>query len=150
MAQLREYLEGGSINTVKAEKLNEALEELVRTIPRTDSFTIQLHIDPSTMKALTDQTATHVLHIVREALTNTLRHANATSSTLSLSSTPEGLRLDIQDDGIGFDPNATNTSGWGLRNMAARAKKLDAKFQLVSQRGGGTRISLDIPTVEHA
>ncbi len=149
MGQLRDYLEWGSMHTIKAEELHKALEALVRTIPRTDSFTIQLHIDRSTVKTLTDQTATHVLQIVREALTNTLRHANATSSTLSLSSTPEGVHLDIQDDGIGFDLDATSGYGWGLRNMAARAKKLDAKFQLISQRGGGTRISLDIPTVEH-
>jgi signal transduction histidine kinase len=149
ITQLRDYVEWGSRNTIKAEQLSEALEELVRTIPSTESFTIQLQIDPSIVKELTDHAATHVLHIVREALTNTLRHAKATSSKVSLLRTEEGLHLDVQDDGIGFDLEAKDGYGWGLRNMAARADKLHANFQLISLRGSGTRISLDIPRIQH-
>jgi PAS domain S-box-containing protein len=148
IAQLRDYVEGGRGSGIKAEQLKDELEELVRTIPNAESFAIELHIDSSIANELTDHMATHILHIVREALTNTLRHAKATSSKISLLRTPDGLHLEIRDDGIGFDFATKEGHGWGLRNMAARADKLDAKFELISQCGKGTRISLAIPRFE--
>ena len=150
ITQLRDYVEWGSRHTIKGEQLTEALVELVRMIPTADSFAIELDIDPSTVKELTDHMATHVLHIVREALSNTLRHAKAKASKVSLVRTNEGWHLDVRDDGMGFDPKTKDGYGWGLRNMVARANKLDAKFQLISQCGKGTRISLDIPRIEYA
>jgi PAS domain S-box-containing protein len=148
IGHLRDYVEGGSRSGIKAEQLTDALEELVRTIPTAGSFNIELQIDSSIVEELTDHLATHMLHIVREALTNTLRHAKATSSRVSLLRTPDGLHLEVQDNGIGFDPKTKDGHGWGLRNMADRAGKLDAKFELVSRFGGGTRVSLTIPRFE--
>jgi signal transduction histidine kinase len=148
IGHLRDYVEGGSRSVIKAEQLTDALEELVRTIPNTGSFTIELQIDSSIVEELTDHLATHILHIVREALTNTLRHAKATSSKVSLLRTPDGLHLEIQDNGIGFDLKSKDGHGWGLLNMADRAGKLDAKFELVSRFGSGTRVSLTIPRLE--
>ena len=148
IAQIRDYLEWGGKTIVKAEQFTEALVELVQTMPCAD-FDIELEINPSSAKELTDHMATHVLHIVREALTNTLRHANAKSSKVSLTKTNEQWHLDVADDGIGFDPKTRDGYGWGLHNMAARAAKLDAKLQVTSQYGKGTHISLDIPRIKH-
>lgn len=148
IAHLRDYIEGGTKSGIKAEQLIDALEELVRTIPNTESFSIELHIDSSILEELTDHMATHILHIVREALTNSLRHAKAKSGKVSLLRTPNGLHLEIRDDGIGFDIKTKEGHGWGLRNMSDRADKLDAKFELISQRGSGTIVSLDIPRFE--
>ena len=149
ITQLRDYVEWGGKNIVKAEQLSQALEDLVGTMPNTN-FEIDLEIDSSGIRELTDNMATHILHIVREALTNTLRHANAKSSKVSLSRTTDRWYLDVHDDGIGFDLKAKDGCGWGLRNMAARAAKLNAKFQILSECGKGTRISLDIPRTQHA
>jgi PAS domain S-box-containing protein len=148
IAQIRGYLEWGGKTIVKAEQFTEALVELVQMMPCAD-FDIELEINPSSAKELTDHMATHVLHIVREALTNTLRHANAKSSKVSLTKTNEQWHLDVADDGIGFDPKTKDGYGWGLHNMAARAAKLDAKLQVTSQYGKGTHISLDIPRIKH-
>jgi PAS domain S-box-containing protein len=147
--QLRDYVEWGGKNIIKAEQLSQALEDLVGTMPTTD-FEIELKIDSSGIKELTDHMATHILHIAREALTNTLRHANAKSSKVSLSRTTERWYLHVHDDGIGFDLKAKDGYGRGLRNMAARAAKLNANFQIMSECGKGTRISLDIPRNQHA
>jgi PAS domain S-box-containing protein len=148
ITHLRDYVEGGDRGGIKAEQLTDALEELVRTIPNAESFAIELQIDSSIVQELTDHMATHILHIVREALTNTLRHAKATSSKVSLLRTTDGLHLEVRDDGIGFDLKAKDGHGWGLRNMADRADKIDAKFELISECGSGTRISLTIPRFE--
>ena len=149
ITQLRDYVDWGGKNIIKAEQLSQALDDLVRTMPSTN-FEIELEIDSSGVEELTDHMATHIVHIVREALTNTLRHADAKSSKVSLSRTTERWHLDVHDDGVGFDLKAKNGSGWGLRNMAARAAKLNAKFQIISECGKGTRISLDIPRTPHA
>ena len=148
--QLRDYIERGSRNSIKGSELAEALEEFVRTIPHGDTFGVHVIIEPSTRKDITDHIATHILHIVREAVTNTLRHAKAHTANVSLRRTSEGLHLDVRDDGIGFIPEQRYGYGRGLLNIAARAKKLDAKFQVISEPGSGTRIIVDIPGIEHA
>ena len=145
MTQLRNYIEWGSLTIIKSGQLPKALDELVRMIPSSRSLAIQLRLDPPIVGQLTDDDATHVLHIVREALSNSLRHARATTGLVSLRRTETGLRLEVHDDGVGFDIKSPDGHGWGLRNMAARAKKLNAELKILSERGGGTRIILDIP-----
>lgn len=148
IAQLRDYLECGDKNIIKAEQLNEALLQLVQMVPSTD-LDIDLDVDPSSIYELSDYMATHILNIVREALTNTLRHADARSSKISIIKTSDAWHLGVIDDGIGFDTAAKDMYGWGLRNMAARASKLGAKFHVTSQCSKGTRISVEIPRVEY-
>jgi signal transduction histidine kinase len=148
ISDLRSYVEWGGTN-IKAEQLTEALRQLIQMVATAD-LVIDLEIDAISIKELSDHMATHILNIVREALTNTLRHANATSSKVSLIRANEVWHLDVIDDGIGFDTAPKDGYGWGLRNMAARAEKLDAKFHVTSECGRGTRISVDIPRIEHA
>ena len=148
--QLRDYIEWGAPNTIRSEELRETLEELVHTIPSAHPLAIHLHLEASIEAELSDHEAMHVLHIVREALSNSLRHSKATSGTVSFLRTAEGLHLEVQDDGIGFELETKESYGWGLHNMAARAQKLNASFQITSERGCGTRISLDIPRIAHA
>jgi PAS domain S-box-containing protein len=149
IAKLRDYVQWGGGNTIKADQFSQTLEEFVRTVADTN-FPIKLEIDSLNIRELTDEVVTQIMHIVREALSNTLRHANANSSTISLFRTDEQWLLDVHDDGIGFDPKTKNGYGWGLRNMATRAAKINAKFQITSECGKGTRISLAIPRAEHA
>ena len=145
ITQLRNYIGGGSLTTIDSGKLQEALDELVRMITSSQSLAIHLHMDPPIVGQLTDDEATHVLHIVREALSNSLRHARAKTGMVSFRRSEGGLRLEVQDDGVGFDSESKNGPGWGLHNMAARASKLGAEFKIISERGCGTRIILDIP-----
>ncbi len=148
ISDLRSYVEWGGTK-IKAAQLSEALQQLILMVP-TAGLVIGLEIDASSVKELSDHMATHILNIVREALTNTLRHANATSSKVSLMRTSEVWHLDVIDDGIGFDTSAKDGYGWGLRNMASRAAKLHAKFHIQSECGRGTKISVDIPRIEYA
>ncbi|MEO5630879.1 MAG: ATP-binding protein [Nitrospiraceae bacterium] len=70
---------------------------------------------------------------------------------MSLCKTEGGLRLEVRDDGVGFDTKSGAGYGLGLRNMAARASKLNANLTVLSERGRGTQIILDIPKEhEHA
>lgn len=83
--------------------------------------------------------------IVQEALTNTAKHAHATHVEISLETTPDNrCRCTIQDDGEGFDPDAT-FGGVGLQGMRERVSKLGGDFQVVSEQGKGVRIVIIAP-----
>jgi signal transduction histidine kinase len=85
-----------------------------------------------------------VLTILREALTNTAKHAHARQVRVSLISDREGLLMEIADDGTGFDP-AAEPSGLGLHSMRARAASIGARLAVQSEARTGTRIVLQLP-----
>jgi PAS domain S-box-containing protein len=147
--EVRTYIEWASPTITSSDQLREALEDLVRTIPSARPLAIRLEIDPSTVGQLTAEEATHVLQIAREAVSNSLRHSGAKTGEVSLCKTDGGLRLEVRDDGVGFDTKSGEGQGLGLRNMAARASKLNATLTVLSERGRGTQITLDIPKEHH-
>ena len=63
----------------------------------------------------------------------------------SLRRQDQGVRLIVEDDGVGFDPGGVNGGGAGLKNMAARARQLHAHLEIQSRAGEGTRLVFDIP-----
>jgi PAS domain S-box-containing protein len=147
--EVRTYIEWASPTITSSDQLREGLEDLVRTIPSARPLAIRLEIDPATIGQLTADEATHVLQIAREAVSNSLRHSGAKTGEMSLCKTDGGLRLEVRDDGGGFDTTSEEGHGLGLRNMAARASKLNATLTVRSERGHGTRITLDIPKEHH-
>lgn len=83
--------------------------------------------------------------IVEEALRNVERHAQATRVTVRLHSAGAantGLRLEVADDGVGFDPALPVPGHYGLRGMREQAALIDAQLQIDSRPGAGTRIVL--------
>jgi signal transduction histidine kinase len=92
-----------------------------------------------------------LLMIVREALQNALRHAAPDHVSVALNSDRRGLRVEIEDDGRGFDPSVINSSNgrhYGLVGMRERAEKLGGQLSLTSSPGKGTRVLLRVPKVE--
>jgi signal transduction histidine kinase len=145
ITQLRNYIEWGTLSLTGSGRFQEALDELIRAMSNSQSPMIHLQIDPPIPGLLTDFEASQVLHIVREALSNSLRHASAKTQLVHFTMRDGGLRLEVHDDGIGFDAESTDGQGWGLRTMTARARKLGGQMKIHSERGNGTRIILDIP-----
>ncbi|NJN36921.1 MAG: hypothetical protein HC794_07515, partial [Nitrospiraceae bacterium] len=85
-----------------------------------------------------------LINIVREGLSNSIRHSHATRITVSLGRLVGSIRLTIIDNGIGFNPKSVHGVGHGLENMAARAVKVGGLFAVRSEPGKGTRILLDL------
>jgi two-component system NarL family sensor kinase len=83
--------------------------------------------------------------IAQEALTNIARHAQARQVNLELLTTPEQIRLSIEDDGQGFDPDDVPPGRYGLIGLNERAKLLGGGLRLESGSGAGTRIEVTIP-----
>jgi signal transduction histidine kinase len=88
-----------------------------------------------------------IFRIAQEALTNIARHARAQQVTLRLKADDLGVNLEITDDGKGLDVNAP-VQGMGLNNMKARAQGVDALFNIESEVGKGTRLTMTVPYVK--
>jgi signal transduction histidine kinase len=86
-------------------------------------------------------------HVAREAVSNAIKHAEASTITISLEPTAEGARLSVSDDGRGFDVEEGEPEGhYGLTMMRERAQVAGGTFTIRSAVGEGTTVIADFPT----
>ena len=130
--------------TIQRFDLTEELATLQRTYQQVGGIIITLDLQPSAMDLLTLEEEQDILHIVREALSNCVRHARATHASVSLHTRGTRLRLTVLDDGAGFEVSSLQRRGYGLANMEARARKLGGTLRIHSKPGGGTRLTAEL------
>ena len=118
--------------------LPAALRELCTRMADKHSLAIQLQCDEQKL-SLPEEEALALFRVAQEALNNVVRHSRATSVRVTLSHTPNELRLLVCDDGCGFDPTS-KTSGIGLIGMRERVRAILGDFQIISAAGAGTEI----------
>jgi len=92
--------------------------------------------------------------MIQEGLTNIARHAQATNASVLLEQRQKGIRVIIEDNGIGFeiDEKAYSPKSLGLQGIRERAQLFGGKLTLESQLGHGTSLFIEItssPAVEH-
>jgi NarL family two-component system sensor histidine kinase YdfH len=90
----------------------------------------------------------HALRVISEGVTNVARHARACQVWVSLTQELDGYRLEVRDDGVGFDLAAapTHTGHYGLLGLRERARLLGGTLELRSTPGEGTTLRLLFPT----
>jgi signal transduction histidine kinase len=93
---------------------------------------------------LDPKSALHILRILQEALTNIIKHANATEIHVATAVQGEHVCVSITDNGQGFPQDATQRGGKGLSNQMRRAEAIGAQFQWRSS-SLGTCVSLLLP-----
>ena len=128
---------------VEERGFEEAMLGLVRELEVNTMAATTLELAPNSGGALGTVAQSHVLQIVREILSNIARHAQPTEVRLRAESRDATFLLEVDDNGVGFDP-ATTSRGHGLRNMAARAQAIGAELEIVPRPGGGMRHRLRI------
>jgi PAS domain S-box-containing protein len=99
---------------------------------------------------LSRELETACFRIAQEALTNTVRHAQAKRVSVRLARSRDKVLLTITDDGAGFDvadlfSNANTVAALGLRGMEERALAVGGKLEIESAHDGGTRICASFP-----
>jgi signal transduction histidine kinase len=87
------------------------------------------------------EVATHAVAVVREAVSNVVRHAAASTVTVTVEA-GENFQIEVVDDGVGFDPDAARS---GLRNLEQRARDCGGVCTVASAPVGGTRLSWRVP-----
>jgi signal transduction histidine kinase len=84
-----------------------------------------------------------LLRAAQEGLANVRKHAKAGSVAVTLDYGATAVRLEVRDDGTGFDPQTA--SGFGLRGMRERATQVDGTLDVRSAPGAGTSITVEVP-----
>jgi signal transduction histidine kinase/streptogramin lyase len=97
-------------------------------------------------RLLGPEAAINVYRIVQEALSNILKHANATNARVALTADGDAVRLTIADNGSGFVV-AEHSIGFGLSGIAQRVTLLGGRHEVHSAPGSGTTIVVTIPAV---
>lgn len=87
---------------------------------------------------------TSLYRIAQEALNNIVKHAQARRVEVRLASHGRGITLTVEDDGVGFEPDAVGPAHWGLDIMRERAEAAGAKLHVDSARGAGTRVIVEL------
>ncbi len=100
---------------------------------------------PTPIPRLDDETEIAVYRVAQEALGNALRHADARNIDLVMRSEDGRLRLEVRDDGRGFDRTAPRTDSLGLASMEERALALGGRLEIVTSPGQGTCVRLECP-----
>ncbi|HEX9892058.1 MAG TPA: sensor histidine kinase, partial [Actinomycetota bacterium] len=124
--------------------LSEALHTLAQNIEQDWSIPVRLHVADVDMAPPVQLLS---YQLVREALTNAAKHAEATELAVTLEPTADGVRVRIADDGKGFDPEQGSPEGhFGLTLMRERATVAGGTFSIDSASGLGTKITAEFPT----
>jgi len=85
--------------------------------------------------------------IAQEALNNSLKHAAATTVTVRLNSDEDGVKLEVIDNGQGFDSELiTESGGMGMASMQERIKRLNGSFNIQSTPDEGTTVTAKVKT----
>jgi PAS domain S-box-containing protein len=146
--EIRMFIEGLPRESLDSGDFTTELHALVRTLNLPLSTEFDVRLDPYAVKCLDKEKALHLLNIARESMSNCMRHANASLGTISLTQLNGGIRFEIQDNGIGFEPNGHIHVGHGLNNMYARVHQMNGTLQILSGIGKGTQIIIEFPKEE--
>jgi signal transduction histidine kinase len=136
LEELRDVARGLHPAVVTGHGLPVALEQVVARAP----LPVRLRVD--NVDRLPEQIEVAAYYVVTESLTNTAKHAAATSSTVTVTRAGEELVVEVVDDGIG---GADSERGSGLRGLADRVEALGGRLRVWTPQGGGTRVRAEIP-----
>ncbi len=122
-----------------------ALERLVAETGSRAAIPVDLAAHGLGNARLSSEIETVVYRVVQEALTNVARHARAQSASVTVSVADGRLRAVVEDDGVGFDPEAAPRGHLGLTGMAERAELVGGRIEVTPARGEGTTVRLEVP-----
>jgi signal transduction histidine kinase len=126
-----------------------ALDHHLKSLAERSGLHIELDAAPEVAGAPPGLNTT-VFRVVQEAVSNVLRHAQATLIRVTLRTEPGALRFVIEDDGVGFDPEVVSQrvkrgEHLGLLGMTERVRNAGGTIELNSRPGAGSRLEVSVP-----
>jgi signal transduction histidine kinase len=127
-----------------------AIETLVERARSRSGLTIECTVDLAyeSGRAGTRQTPAlevGIYRLAQEALSNAVKHAQASRVVIRLSEDDDAVRLRVEDDGHGFDVADQARAGFGLIGMRERVELLGGTLRVTSRATAGTRIDVAVP-----
>ncbi len=145
MREIRAFITGLESELRQTDDLPGILQNMVAALAQPYATKFHVSVDPAVGHAVTKEQALHLLNIVKEAVSNSLRHGRAKRATVSLRLLKRCVRLTIRDNGVGFNATKMGRTGHGLANMASRAHKVGGTLSVSSRPNKGTCVMLDLP-----
>ncbi len=108
---------------------------------------IPVHIDLGEEPDLPIKTKEAMYRIAQESLNNVAKHARAENAYVTLGTTDGVVKLEVRDDGAGFDPTGDFPGHLGLVSMQERARRIGATYVINSAPGKGATVTLTVPSV---
>jgi signal transduction histidine kinase len=130
-------------NAVRETGLGPALGKAFERFVNHTGLTGNFSADPEAAR-FGDERAETLLRMTQEALRNVERHAHATRVVVRLQTTNTHLELRIEDNGIGFDPQAHRPGHFGLVGLREQAELIGAELRIDSKPGEGTAICVSL------
>ncbi len=126
-----------------------ALEDHLKALAKRSDVRIDFDADPFTVNP-PKEISTTVFRVIQEAVSNALRHAHASTIRVALVEESETLSAVIEDDGVGFDPEAVGQrvrrgEHLGMLGMTERVRGVGGTIEFDSRPGAGSRIRIRIP-----
>jgi signal transduction histidine kinase len=143
IGDVRSYIFGLRPSVLSAGNLTNTIEQLAHEVEERTGVTVIVEIDVTLEGPLADGAA-QIVHIVREALSNMGRHAEATTCRVSILRDASSAVVEIDDDGRGFDTESASR-GMGMANLAERAEAIGGTLEVISHAGTGTTVRVRIP-----
>ena len=130
----------------EVDDLGGAIGELAEALRVNTLMDVRVDIDERVRESLERDHALGLFHIAQEALNNVSKHSQATAVSIKLAAASGAVRLEVTDNGIGFDSDvAGGAERHGLRNIRDRVRGMGARLSIDSKPGAGTRIDVAIP-----
>lgn len=143
---IRDYIRALAQPPATPDGVATLLADLTRRFADETGRSVSFRVEGVTSSGpLPEEAGQHLKQILREALSNTARHAGPCRVEVLLAFTPDELDLAVEDDGVGLNEAATRDGGHGLRNMRERARRLGGRIQVGPGTRGGTRVDLAVP-----
>jgi signal transduction histidine kinase len=145
---LRDLSKSMNTDNIEAIGLHRSIEYELDMIRKT-GFSTELNIEGSIIR-IEPQKELILFRIVQEILNNIMKHAEAKTIAVKLNYDQKEIRVEINDDGKGFDlrplnENSNSGFGIGIRNMHNRARLIGADFKMNSIIDKGTQVVVSIP-----
>lgn len=143
---IRNFIMGLRPELLDQHDLLGSLDALAEQLRVSAVIDVETEVDPATAAAVPDDLRPAMFHIARESLSNVARHSRARRAWVRLATDGDAIRLEIADDGVGFDAAADRAgSHQGLPNMGGRAARHGGRLEIDSAAGRGTRIIATFP-----
>jgi len=143
--QMRNFIAQLRPMELEGKTLKEALDKWFPDYCRQNY--LQGELEWRLMDSLTEAKEHQLFLIIQEAMANIVKHAKASSCTLTLADNERQVFMLLQDNGTGFKVNEVKRGSYGLSTMQERAHKLGGTTEIISKPGSGTRIKVTIPKI---
>ncbi len=140
---LRTYVQDLRGSADYSVRFHEQLEEMAATFRQVSAARLVLDV-PRSLSHLNEDRLHGLVQIIREGLSNPVRHSNASEVRVTLHETLSEIALRIDDNGKGFEPDKV-VQGNGIRNIRQRARNLGGKAYVSSLPGQGASLIVNLP-----